>query len=420
MHKGSFALLTAVLTACALPCHPQVLSPPEILDPAMRALQQKHLPELKAAAVDITSHHYPFKFYLSRKLDVTEQQEQLTDQRSIRFTNFQGQTVVQITGNYFAAYADSTDRNKRVEQTYMDVMLPILRAMEMRLSNEPQLNAFAIEVAHHVRKKVLGVTVENPENIAIIIPSAVALHAPTSNNATAQLAVLKQSSIYIDSQPVALWSDTQAQENKGNTPSASSTPGPVAANTLAKPPLANTSTAPPPASVPAPVVSLDISPEALQKQQTAFQDLLDKMVRDLDSQAHFVSYAPPTLIAFHKTSYLQLSVTTSLYPSDSGSQYRIAALAFDRHVSHLIRPVLAIFQKDPEFDGIVFSSTVRVSGNAADTPVAQSVEFFLPLAELRSYAQYDITGQQLINSGLVLINGERVGLELQSAEGANR
>ena len=57
MHKGNVVLVAAVLAAFVPQCFPQVLSPPEILDPAMRTLQQKHLPELKAAAVDITSHH---------------------------------------------------------------------------------------------------------------------------------------------------------------------------------------------------------------------------------------------------------------------------------------------------------------------------------------------------------------------------
>ena len=42
------------------------------------------------------------------------------------------------------------------------------------------------------------------------------------------------------------------------------------------------------------------------------------------------------------------------------------------------------------------------------------------MAELRRYEKYDITGQQLINAGFVLINGERVGLELQSAESDTR
>jgi hypothetical protein len=122
------------------------------------------------------------------------------------------------------------------------------------------------------------------------------------------------------------------------------------------------------------------------------------------------------LVAFHKASYLQLSFSTDLAASDSGSQYRLAALAFDRHVSHLIRPLLALFPQDPEFDGVVFSSTVKVPGKTSDAALAQSVEFFLSLVELRRYEQYDVTGQQLINAGFVLINGERVDLELQRAE----
>ena len=45
-----------------------------------------------------------------------------------------------------------------------------------------------------------------------------------------------------------------------------------------------------------------------------------------------------------------------------------------------------------------------------------SVEFMFPLNLLRTYAQFDSTGQQLIDSGYVLINGERVSLNLQIAE----
>jgi hypothetical protein len=158
----------------------------------------------------------------------------------------------------------------------------------------------------------------------------------------------------------------------------------------------------------------DLSIAALQQQQAPIQGLIDRIMHELDSDAHFVSYAPPVLIGFHNKAYLQLSVTTTLAPSDSGSQYRIAALAFDRHVSHLIRPLLAILPKETDFEGILFSSTIRIGD------LSQSVEFFLPVSELRRFAEYDITGQQLINSGLVLINGERAGLELQSAEADNR
>jgi hypothetical protein len=57
------------------------------------------------------------------------------------------------------------------------------------------------------------------------------------------------------------------------------------------------------------------------------------------------------------------------------------------------------------------SSAISLTRLAADT-----VEFLFPRAELRRYENYDITGQRLINAGFVLINGERVGLDLQTAE----
>jgi len=73
--------------------------------------------------------------------------------------------------------------------------------------------------------------------------------------------------------------------------------------------------------------------------------------------------------------------------------------------------VLPYFKSAAGFEGIAFRTTVT-----AGTSPAESVEFLFPLAELRRYENYDITGQQLINAGFVLINGERAGLDLQTAE----
>jgi hypothetical protein len=95
----------------------------------------------------------------------------------------------------------------------------------------------------------------------------------------------------------------------------------------------------------------------------------------------------------------------------SGSRYYLAALAFDEHITHLVRPVLAYFPRETEFDGISFSTTIK-SVNADP----EAVEFFLPFHAMRCFARYDCTGQQLIDSAIVLINGERAGLNLQVAE----
>lgn len=405
MHSADIAVAALFLIGSTTA---QVLAPPEIVDPGMRALQEKHFSELKAGAVEITSHQYPYRFYLSRTLDVAEQKEQQIDQRSIRFSKFQDQTVLQVTGNYFAAYSDKLmDRRERVKRTYLDVIVPILRALAPRLTLEPSVTAYAIEISHHVRKDVLGVSVETVENLAIIVPRATAENAAAKGDVVDQITALRASSVYVDGSGVALWPEEHA-EVAGKL--RREPPGFVAPN--APPVTPPTAAVPPVAATPVAVSAAerDLSQDALQRKQTSYQGLLDRMVKEQDASAHFVSYAPPALIAFRKALYLQLSVTTTLAGSEGGSQYRLAALAFDQHISHLIRPLLAYFKDDCDFDGILFSSTVKTPS------VTQSVEFFFTLAELRRYEQYDITGQQLINSSFVLINGERIGLDLQSAE----
>src|SRR5271157_3926735 len=83
----------------------QVVSPVEIKDPALRALQQQYMDDLGRAGEDILSIHFDYPFYLSRKLDLDQPHQQLADQSSIRFDTYQGKTVLAITGNYYAAYS---------------------------------------------------------------------------------------------------------------------------------------------------------------------------------------------------------------------------------------------------------------------------------------------------------------------------
>ena len=87
---------------------------------------------------------------------------------------------------------------------------------------------------------------------------------------------------------------------------------------------------------------------------------LDRMVRELDSLAHFVTYAAPAFIEFRKGRYLQLSVIATLSDQPAGSQYQLAALSFDKHIAHIIRPVLSYLEDAQDFDGIDFSATIRL------------------------------------------------------------
>lgn len=381
----------------------QVVAPPEIRDPELRELQQKHFAQLKAAAVAITAHQFPYRFYFSRTLDLNEDQQKTRDQRSIQFAKYGHQTVVQITGNYFAAYSDELmKREERARRTFEDVMLPILRAEVPLLSDEPGIQGFALEISHHVRKKVLGVSGEHAENVVLVMPKAAALRLVAAPDQATQAVALEEGSLFINGEAATIWGRMTADPPVAAVPPPAPAPPAPAVPTPVPAPVVV-------APAPAPAVAApELTPAALKSLQSSYQQTLDKMVREMDQAAHFVSYAPPIFVNFHKGIYLQLSMTTTIQSAEPASRYRAAALAFDEHIAHLIRLVLACFKDAPNFAGIDFSTTVK--------PPGQAVEYIFDMANLHCYAQFDCTGQQLINSGYVLINGERVTLDLEGAE----
>lgn len=421
-------ILVFLLIAVAATCRAQVLSPFEIQDPAMRNLQQQYMQDLKSIGTSLTKHTFPYPFYLSRKLDIDQAVQQQIDQRSIRFEKYNGQAALEITGNYYASYAaDRVDADHRVRQTYVDVVLPILQTAVPPLEKETEIEAFAIEVSHHVRKKVMGVDTEYPENVVVVVPRELASKVIQAKDQSAQQQLMLDAEIYVDTEPTTLWltGDKPAPDASHAKPkmgkkaeqkdsdSANGAAVDVAEAHTKQAPFLMASRNVPEELREAPLH--DSSPDALKALQDSHKDDIAKMVQELDSKAHFVAYAPPAFIPFKQGAYLQLSMTTDLEANSAGSQYRLAALAFDRHISHLLRPVLTRLGDASQFDGIDFSTTVKVAGDKAGT-YTQAVEFVLSFAALRCYEKYDCTGQQLLDKGYVLVNGERIGLELQSAE----
>jgi hypothetical protein len=91
----------------------------------------------------------------------------------------------------------------------------------------------------------------------------------------------------------------------------------------------------------------DLSPARLDKLRVTYDPTLQRLVPELKPQAHFVDYAPPSFIAFHNGAYLQLSMNTDLEQPAGSSQYRIAAMAFESHISHVLRPVTKYFMTTP-------------------------------------------------------------------------
>ena len=410
---AAVGLLMATLGACL--GYAQVITPMELQDPKMQHLQQRHLQTLMVIGKAIEDHKFPYSFYLCKALDVDLSKVQASDLRSIRFDSFEHQTVLAISGNYYASYsAERMDSDARLKETFKQVLVPILQIETPHFPDDSEFSAFAIEVSHHVRQKVMNVPSEMPENVVLIIPVAAAQRFVDAKNDDQRQSAMLDSQVFVNGEPHALWlGDGKPAEEWQER----HTPRPAQKQPGA---LANVASA----SVDAPHVSNAllkstppriVSPETLAGLQRQNQDAIDRMVKGMDGEAHFFSYAPPSFIGFRQGSYLQLPMSTSLEADPANSRYKLAALAFDDHIAHLIRPMLAYFPENVEFDGIDFSTSIHVTGSEK----SEAIEFFFPYRVMRCFASYDCTGQQLLDSGTVIIDGERAALDLQVAEGKN-
>lgn len=411
----SLTLLLIIIAVCA---GAQVLTPMEISDPKYQHLQQRHLQALMDIGNEIHEHKFPYSFYFSRVLDVDYDKMQVEDQRSIQFAEFHNQTVLEITGNYYASYsAELMDPYQRLKETFQQVIMPILRSEVSHFPDESDFSAFAIEVSHHVRHKAMGVNSEGPENVAVIIPVGAAQKLVDAKTDDQRQAAALEASVFLNGEPYALWLQEGAPTEEwkerslpatrtasAHSPARSDQSQPSSSDASVSPRLVN-------ASLPARI----ISPVELAKLQSSNEDVVERLVHGMGQQAHFLPYAAPTFVAFRQGAYLQLPIATTLDVPPESSRYKLAALAFDEHVSHLVHGVLDYFPLNADFDGVSFSTIVR-QGNGSHS---LAVEFFFPFRTMRCFASFDCTGQQLIDSGTVVINGERAALDLQVAEGKN-
>ena len=414
--------------SCVLPAAwAQILPAGEIKDPQISAIQERNMDELKAFGAEVVKLPTDYPFFLSRKLDLDLEKQKWADQRAIQFDRYKDKVVLKITGNYFAAYsAEKMDPDQRARQTFLQIIFPILQSAVSHFQKNADVQEYAFEISHHVLAKVRGVAVERPENVVLVVPQAAALQLVEAKDDTARQAALMRGEVFINAKPATIWpgvDTTQiAQQSPPEDPS-------VSAQNVATAQVGSDghSTDKIPSPVHVPVLKpaepakppRDTSPQALSALQSEVKPILDSMVKELDSQAHFASYASPSFIAFRGGAYLELSINTTLPEPATASRYRLAALAFDDHVAHLIRPTLGYFKDDSKFDGLGFSSTLHLAAapKASSAANSEAVEFFFPFSALRCYERYDCTGQQLIDAGTVLINGERVSLDLQIAEG---
>ena len=322
----------------------QVITPLELNDPKLQRLQQRNFRTLVDVGGAIQRYNFPYPFYLSKVLDVDLAKMKDIDQRSIRFDSYKGETVLELTGNYYASYnADTMDAEARLKATFEQVVVPILRIEVPHFPDDSQFASFAIEVSHHVRAKVMGVHQEQAENVTVIIPVPSAQKLVDAKSDDQRQSAVLEARIYLNGQPYTLWvhegPPPEDWQDRYKPPVIKQQSAETAV-ALQDHPGSSGATVSPNLLKATPNPMRILTPEALVNMQRQNQDTIDRMVKSLDKEAHFFPYAPPTFIGFRQGAYLQISINTLLDAPSGTSRYKQAALAFDEHLSHLIRPLL--------------------------------------------------------------------------------
>ena len=96
------------------------------------------------------------------------------------------------------------------------------------------------------------------------------------------------------------------------------------------------------------------------------------------------------------------------------NNYGIGVLVFDEVVRKLLEPIASASSNLP-LDGYKLTIRTQKSNfiDKASPSEYLAYDFYLPRDLVRQYKQSDISGQKLVNGSIVLLDGERIDLDLK-------
>ena len=101
--------------------------------------EEKYLQKLEALSAQLNSHPFRYRFCLTTELGAPAEAP-CTSQHSVRIAHLGTNTVLEITGNYYAAYSHSrVNKPERARLTFEEVILPVLKIAVAQLKNDPQI-----------------------------------------------------------------------------------------------------------------------------------------------------------------------------------------------------------------------------------------------------------------------------------------
>jgi hypothetical protein len=395
------------------------VSPAEILNPRLKALEQTHLGKLIAINQTVPLLTYPFPFSLNRYVGSDPKSPTGVDGRGLEFVNFHDQVVLKVTGNYQAAFdADRLTANQRSSRVFTDVVYQVLEVLPGYFKAADEFDAVGFEICYHVRRKAAPYEYEGKEILVAVLSKADALRYAKAPTDSERQEVLNRSEIFLNGKPfglalggsepldvATLQRSVKQPANQRGVSSPSSDPASFSRTGQDESATSET------ASTQVPVRTRADA----ERLETKYKSQLDALAAAGLTNYHFVQYAPPSLAVFRNQIVLQLTLRNpNTFDKEATSIYKRAARSFDLFLAPQLKAILEHIPEDAELGGLDITVLNDLTGTTGHS--SEAVEFVCPLRAMRKFADADITNQELINQSVILVNGVRINLNLQQVE----
>jgi hypothetical protein len=431
------------ISISAVPAFAQV-SPSEILNPDLKALEELYFQQLKALNQSIAKTKFPFPFYLSRYVGLDPAQQAEADSRGLEFVRFQDRVILKVTGNYNAAYDTARlTRNERAVSTFRAVVLPIMEILAASLPQDLDCDGIGFEISHHTRTRDRSYDYEGKEILVVVLDRNEAWALSRASTDPQRQEVVNRSKVYVsgsefglslsERDPLNVQALPRSVPAKPDATSTARSSTAAGRSSLLKSNL-SLSSAPPAAPSPVHAVSEDANPappptKAADPQPATppptqadadrlaekYHSQLAALAKEGAAKYHFVDYAPPTFVVFHDQMALQMTLRNSIqFGPVRGSIYKRAAQSFDLFLAPQLKDLSDRISPDLEVQFFDFSVLNRLSPGAKGT--SEAIEFICPRTALKQFVNAEITNQQLLDQSVILVNGVRIALNLQLVE----
>ena len=390
------------------------VSPVEILNPRLKADEAEYLPQLQSLQQSIEAAKFPFPFVLARYLNAQPGRRAASDRNGIEFVYFQQRVVLKISGIYKAALnANTLTENERVSRIFQDVVPPILSMVSKQVPPSIDCDGIGFEIAFDTRDANRVYDYEGKEVMSVVFSREDAFAYANAAGDAERQAILNRSEIFVQGRDFGL---ALGQRDPLNVEALDrSVPRPSREESApivrSKPPAAVSS-----AAAAAPVAKAAPTPRNAEQLQALFQPQLDAVLKQDGENLHLVDAAPPSFEDYNGEIALHFTMRNTMeFERRTSSIYKRAAQTFDLFLAPKLKNIVGKLPAaaGASYNVLVFSVLNHVSDEK--TPL-ETIDYVCPLDSARSFVENKITSQDLIDQSIVLVNGVRIGLNLQVVE----